>query len=241
NANYNIRDYISTGTERKAFAGAWQPRLGFTWDLDEDGQFSLFGGYGRSYDRTQFDFIQQELAQGQAASRTFNFNNPGDTVNTCVPSATCIAWNPVYLTPAGREALVAGLPAGAGRELRFIKNDLKAPYSDQFSIGLRGRFGLLNAEIGMTHVASHDGFAYLLGNRRPDGSFFPATGNPDSPFGNPPAPFGSIIIGDNGIETRANTVYTKLTKRYTPSSPWSLDATYTYMYGEENRKFGEVF
>ncbi|RYD54903.1 MAG: TonB-dependent receptor [Sphingomonadales bacterium] len=241
NANYNIRDYISTGSERKAFKGAWQPRLGFTWDLDEEGQFALFGGYGRSYDRTQFDFIQQELAQGQAASRTFNFNNPGDTVNTCVPSATCIAWNPAYLTAAGRENLVAGLPAGAGRELRFIKNDLKTPYSDQFSLGVRGRFGLLNAEVGMSHVASHDGFVYLLGNRRPDGTFFPPSGNADSPFGNPPAPFGSIIIGDNGIETRANTVYTKLTKRYTPSSPWSLDATYTYMYAEENRQFGEVF
>ncbi|RYD68218.1 MAG: TonB-dependent receptor [Sphingomonadales bacterium] len=241
NANYNIRDYISTGSERKAFMGAFQPRLGFTWELDEEGRFALFGGFGRSYDRTQFDFIQQELAQGQAANRTFNFNNPGDTDNVCVPSATCIAWNPVYLTPEGREALVAGLPAGAGRELRFIKNDLKTPYSDQFSLGVRGRFGLLNAELGYSHVSSYDGFVYLLGNRRPDGSFFPATGNPDSPFGNPPSPFGSIIIGDNGLETRADTVYAKLTKRYTPSSPWSIDATYTYMKGEENRTFGEVF
>lgn len=241
NANFDINDYISTGSERKAFKGAWQPRLGFTYALDDEKRFAIFGGYGRSYDRTQFDFIQQELAQGLFAGRTFNFNNPGDTLNTCTPSATCIAWNPSYLTPEGRAALIAGLPVGAGRELRFIKNDLKTPYSDQFSLGVRGRFNLLDLEVGYSYVESKDGFAYVLGNRRPDGSFFPATGRPDAPFNQPPAPFGSIILGTNGIETRANTAYFKLTKRYTEFSPWSLDATYTFIDAEENRQFGETF
>lgn len=240
-ANYNINDYISTGKERKAFTGAFQPRIGFNFKLDEDGRFALFGGFGRSYDRTQFDFIQQELTQGTGASRTFNFNNPGDTVNVCTPSATCIAYNPVYQTAAGREALVAGLPAGAGRELRFIKNDLKMPYSDQYSLGVRGDFGLLNAEIGYSHVKSRDGFVYLLGNRRPGGLFFPATGNPDQPWGFPPAPFGNIIIGQNGLATNADTGFVKLIKRYTKASPWSIDATYTYTKANENRQFGEVF
>ncbi|WP_231728146.1 TonB-dependent receptor [Sphingopyxis sp. H050] len=241
NADYDIDDYISTGSERKAFKGAWQPRVGFTYALDDEKRFSIFGGYGRSYDRTQFDFIQQELSQGLFATRTFNFNNPGDTTNVCAPSATCIAWNPAYLTPEGRAALIAGLPVGAGRELRFINNKLKTPYSDQFSLGARGRFDLLDLEVGYSYVESKDGFAYLLGNRRANGTFFPATGNPDSPFGFPPAPFGSIIIGTNGIETRANTAYFKLTKRYTQFSPWSLDATYTFTDAEENRQFGETF
>ena len=244
NADYDINDYISTGSERKAFTGAWQPRVGFTYEIDEEGRFAVFGGYGRSYDRTQFDFIQQELIQGLYATRTFNFNNPGDGDNVCTPSATCIPWDPVYLTQAGRDALLATLPPGTGGELRFIKNDLKMPYSDQFSLGVRGRFNLLDAEIGYSYVKSHDGFAYLLGNRNADGSFFvinPTTGNPGSPFGSPPAPFGSIIIGTNGIETRANTAYLKLSKRYTIASPWSLDATYTFTDAEENRQFGEVF
>lgn len=241
NANYDINDYISTGNERKAFKGAWQPRLGFTYALDEEKRFAIFGGYGRSYDRTQFDFIQQELAQGLFASRTFNFNNPGDTDNVCAPSATCIAWDPAYLTPEGRAALVAGLPPGAGRELRFIKNDIKTPYSDQFSLGVRGRFNLLDLEAGYSYVESKNGFAYVLGNRRPDGSFFPPTGNADSPFGFAPSPFGAIILGTNGIETRANTAYFKLVKRYTEFSPWSLDATYTFTDAEENRQLGETF
>ena len=133
------------------------------------------------------------------------------------------------------------MPAGAGRELRFIENDLKVPYSDQLSLGVRGRFDLLEAEVGYSHVESKDGFAYLLGNRRPDGTFFPPTGNTGSPFGFPPSPFGSIIIGTNGLETTADSAYLKLDKRYTPASPWSLTATYTYTEAEENRQFGETF
>jgi len=241
NADFDIRDFISTGKERKAFKGAWQPRVGFTYALDEDKRFAIFGGYGRSYDRTQFDFIQQELGQGLFAGRTFNFNNPGDTTNVCQPSLTCIPWDPVYLTPEGRADLIADLPPGAGRELRFIKNDLKVPYSDQFSLGARGRFNLLDVEVGYSYVTSKNGFAYILGNRRPDGSFFPPTGSADSPFGFAPSPFGSIILGTNGIETKANTAYFKLTKRYTEFSPWSLDATYTFTDAKENRKFGETF
>ena len=241
-ANYNIADYISTGNNREAFKGAWQPRLGFTYTFDEAGRFAVFGGYGRSYDRNQFDFLQQELAQGQAASRTFNFLNSGLPVGEqCVASPTCIAFNPAYLTEAGRNALVAGLPAGAGRELRFIRNDLKMPYSDQFSLGARARFQLIETEVGYSHVLSRDGFVYTLGNRRPGGLFFPATGAPDSPFGFPPSPFGSIIIGSNGIATNADTAYAKFIKRYTQASRWSLDATYTYTQATENRKFGETF
>ena len=240
NANYDINDYISTGSEREAFMGAIQPRIGFSYELDDASRFVIFGGYGRSYDRNQFDFLQQEIAQGLASNRTFNFIT-GDPDNTCTPSPTCVPFDPIYLTPEGREQLIANAPAGAGRELRFINNDLKVPYSDQFSLGLRGRFNLLDAEVGYSHIESKDGFAYLLGNRRPDGSFFPPTGNPGAPFGDPPRPFGSIIIGTNGLETSADSAYLKLNKQYTQTSPWSLTTTYTFTLAEENRQFGETF
>ncbi len=243
NANYDINDFISTGSEREAFMGAIQPRIGFSYELDEDRRFVIFGGYGRSYDRNQFDFLQQEIAQGLASNRTFNFIT-GDPANTCTPSPTCIPFDPIYLTPEGRQQLIDGAPAGAGRELRFIDNDLKVPYSDQFSLGMRGRFNMLDAEVGYSHIESKDGFAYLLGNRQPDGSFFvinPDTGVPGSPFGFPPSPFGSIIIGTNGLETRADSAYLKLNKNYSQTSPWSLTATYTFTLAEENRAFGETF
>lgn len=242
NANYDINDYISTGDNRKAFTGAIQPRIGFSYAIDEDRRFVAFGGYGRSYDRNQFDFLQQESSVGAFTTRTFNFIT-GDPNNTCNPSPTCVPFNPVFLTEAGRAQLVAGAEAGGGRELRFINNDLKVPYSDQFSIGLRSQLTpLFNVEVGFRHIESKDGFAYLLGNRRPDGTFFPPPpAVPGSPFGFAPRGFGSIIIGTNGLKTSEDAAHLKLEKRYTQASPWNLTATYTYTEAEENRSFGEVF
>ena len=241
NADYDIDDYISTGEEREAFLGAFQPRVGFSYLLDEEGRFSVFGGFGRSYDRNQFDFLQQEISQGSYATRTFNFLT-GDPTRECDPSPTCVPFDPIYLTRQGRELLLANTPFGTGgRELRFINNDLEVPYSDQFSLGVRGNLNLYELELGYRHIDSKDGFAYLLGNRRPDGTFFPANAPPNSPFGFPPPGYGSIIIGTNGLETREDVAHAKLTKRYTEFSPWSLTATYTYTEAEENREFGETF
>jgi hypothetical protein len=47
-----IADYISTGSNRKPFTGAWQPRIGFSYDLNGDRSSVIFGGFGRAYDRT---------------------------------------------------------------------------------------------------------------------------------------------------------------------------------------------
>ncbi|BCA61420.1 TonB-dependent receptor [Sphingomonas sp. HMP9] len=176
--------------------------------------------------------------------RTFNFIG-NDSLNPCVPSQTCIAWNPVYLTDAGRQQLTSSA-AGGGRAIVMMNNDLKLPYADQFSLGLRGRFSPVELEVGFTHIASNDGFAFLLGNRRPDGSFFfndPASVSdvPQSPFTYSPNGYGSIILGTNGLKTNSDAVYFKLTKTYSAASPWSIDATYTYTQADENRQFGETY
>lgn len=243
-ADYNINDFISTGNNRKAFMGAIQPRVGFTYRVDEEGRFTVFGGFGRSYDRNQFDFLQQELSVGAFQQRTFLFQG-ANVLNQCTPSSTCIPWNPIYLTAEGR-AQLASSSTGGGRELRFINNELKMPYSDQFSLGFRSRFNPIELEVGYQHISSRDGFVYLLGNRRPDGSFFapgstPQNPTPQSPFPFTPPGFGSILIGDNGLKTDADSAYVKLTKPYSPTSPWSLDATYTFTEASENRQFGETF
>lgn len=242
NVEYDINDYITDGTKRSPFKGAFQPRLGFTYQIMDRGQLVLFGGYGRSYDRNQFDFLAQEQSINAYSTRTFNFIT-GDPNNTCNPSPTCVAFNPIYLTPEGRAQLVAGAGAGGGRGIRLVNNDLKMPYSDQFSLGLRSDLtSLLNVEVGYRHIASRDGFAYLLGNRRPDGTFFtPPPAVPGSPFGFTPPGFGSIIIGTNGLKTDEDAIHFKLVKRYTEASPWNLSATYTYTDATENRAFGEVF
>ena len=243
NADYDINDFISTGSERKAFKGAFQPRIGFSYDLDEEGRYVVFGGYGRSYDRNQFDFLQLEISQPSFRTREFRFIT-GDPGNDCAPvSSTCVPWDPIYFTPEGRALLLAGTPGGrGGGELFFIDNDLKTPRSDQFSLGIRGRITpIWQLEAGYSYIIGKNGFGWLLGNRRPDGSFFPPNAPPDSPFCCAPPGFGAILLGTNGIETKAHTAYLKATKAYRPTSPWSLDATYTFTRAKENRQFGETF
>jgi hypothetical protein len=56
-----IGDYISNGSNRKAFTGAWQPRVGFSYDLNGDRNSVVFGGFGRAYDRTMANNALDEI------------------------------------------------------------------------------------------------------------------------------------------------------------------------------------
>ncbi len=64
----NIDDYIANGNSRKAFTGALAPRVGFSYDLLGNRNSVLFGGFGRSYDRTMannaLDEKQKNLQAG---------------------------------------------------------------------------------------------------------------------------------------------------------------------------------
>ncbi|MBY8826645.1 TonB-dependent receptor [Hephaestia mangrovi] len=244
NANYNLDDYISTGHNRHARTGEFQPRIGFTWDITPNGRFQLFGGYGRSYNRNQFDFISLENLQGSYKSVQYQFDT-GDPQHPCEAGGSCIAWDPAYLTQEGRDMLATST-SGGNREIDLLNNNLKVPFSDQFSIGVRGRFGRFHAEVGYTHVVSQDGFVWLLGNRRPDGTFFiPGSDNKSSasqPWQYQPPGFNNnLLLGTNGMTTKLDQPYIKLDKDYTKASPWSLAVTYTMSLAEENRQSGNQY
>ena len=57
----NINDFISTGSNRKAFKNAYQPRIGFSYDVFGDRETVVFGGFGRAYDRTIANAALDEL------------------------------------------------------------------------------------------------------------------------------------------------------------------------------------
>jgi outer membrane receptor protein involved in Fe transport len=47
----NINDYIGTGSNRHAPTNEFQPRLGLSFDINDDQRHVLFGGYARAHDR----------------------------------------------------------------------------------------------------------------------------------------------------------------------------------------------
>ena len=63
----NIADYVSTGSSRKAFKGAIQPRLGFSYDVTGDKNTVVFGGAGRAYDRTMANHMIDEMQKNTIA------------------------------------------------------------------------------------------------------------------------------------------------------------------------------
>ncbi|MDE2307116.1 MAG: TonB-dependent receptor, partial [Xanthomonadaceae bacterium] len=204
----NVNDYVSTGNNRSAPKNNFAPRLGFSYDLNGDEDHVIFGGIGRSYDRNLYEALQVEQTKSALSQPTIQFNTPLKPCTVGINS--CYAWNPAYLDIANLQALVAG--TNTGKEVDLVNNHIKTPYSDQFSIGMRNKIGDWNTSAAIARINSYDGLVYTLGNRYPDGSFWK---NGSQPWGNGIPGFGSLIIGNNGLETRTTQVLLSAEKPYT--------------------------
>ena len=236
----NVNDYIANGSSRSAKTDEWQPRLGFSYDLNGDQEHVFFGGLGRAYDRDSFDYLQLELSKATFPSYEVFFNSPNG--QSCDPATqgNCFNWDPSLYDINNLRSLVSA--TGGGREIDLLNNNLKVPYSDQLSIGMRNMVHLgaqdWNTSVTLSRIESKDGFAFILGNRRPDGSFW---GDGGQPWGFPVPGYGSLILGKNGIESNANLLLLSADKPYTKASGWGVTIAYTYTDADENRKFGEHY
>ncbi len=239
NSNINVDDYISTGSNRNTFKDAWQPRLGFSYDIGTDNNLVLFGGAGRAFDRNLFDNLQLEATKATFPTYRVNFDSE-DPQNNCDPAASnCVTWDPKYLTAQGLDDLLYA-DSGAGREVFMVSNELKTPYSDQFSLGVRSTLGDWGAEVSLSHIKSKDGFVWMLINRRPDGSFFEPGSTWGQPWGFGIPGFSNGLIGMNALESKADSLYIKLDKPKTDDY-WGVTVAYTYTDAQDRRKSGEVF
>ncbi|MET0498477.1 MAG: TonB-dependent receptor [Steroidobacteraceae bacterium] len=233
----DISGYISNGRNRKAFKDGIQPRLGFSFDLQDDQRHVIFGGAGRAYDRNVFDYLARETSKGTYPTYNRTFNT---STSPCAPGVgDCLAFDPSYYQPGALQALVAANPS-LGREFYMIKNDLKTPYSDQFSVGMRNRVLLGDTDwvtsAALSYIKSEDGIVFLLGNRWPDGTFrLPNTTWGGQPWSKGIPGYGSFFLGQNGLETRLKAVLLSAEKPYTPESGWSATLAYTYSDASENR------
>ncbi len=228
----NINDYISNGHNRHAYKGEWQPRLGFSYDLNGDEQHVIFGGAGRSYDRDLYDYLQLEQTKFTLGQGTFYFSTPDQPCK----GQPCVPWDNQYMSIAGLQTLTQF--SNAGQEYDAINNNLKVPYSDQFSIGMRNQLGDWNTSATVARINSYNGFVFTLGNRYPNGAFWQ---NGGQPWGNAIPGFGALILGSNGIETRTTQVLLSADKPYTRESGWGASIAYTYTNAKQNRSITEHY
>jgi len=208
-----LQDYISNGHNRDGYKGAIQPRLGFSLDVSKDGDQSttIFGGAGRYYDRTPFDWISQEELHSLVPNYTFLFSPGGVTPGT-------IAWDPSYLTPAGLNSLLASGAAGFSSEIDVVNNNTKPPHTDQFSLGIRQLMGDWTASLTLARVLGYDQFTWVW-NRLPEPGFV-LNQMPGSPYG--------VVLHNTDKKTQSSSVLISIDKPYTEASGWGVGLAYTY-------------
>ena len=236
----NINNYISNGHNRKAPKNEIQPRLGFSYDLNGDENHVIFGGAGRAYDRNLFDVISLENSKNALSEPTVYFENP-NAVGGCGPGQAdgnqCVVWDPKYLNAANLQ----GLGSGVG-EVDMFNNNLKAPYSDQFSIGMRNKLGDWNTSVSLARINQYNGIIGTLGNRYPNGKFYNYENFVNTQWGGAGVPgIGSLILFDNGKETRNTELLVSAEKPYTQESHWGMTVAYTYTHAKQNRLYSDGY
>ena len=227
---FNPADYITNG--RDAFAGAFQPRIGFSFDVFDDERTVIFGGAGRYYDRVGFNFAFDERFKPFQFNKEIFFSVAGGMrggVNT-------VAWNPTYLTPAGLDPLLAATP-GSG-EIFLINNDMEPPRTDQFNLGIRQKFGDFQTALTFAAGNTTNLFAWYIANAGSEtGDRF--SGPTPGSVGHPE--FRNLIFfGNNDAELTFRAMYLTVDKPFDTDSGWGMQFTYTLSESERNgtRDFG---
>lgn len=233
-AGININDYISNGHNRKNPGNEIAPRLGFSFDLNGDQRHVIFAALGRSYDRNVFGILQHETNKATLYVPTVQFKNAGNPgcLDTAPTTPNCVPWDDSYLTQAGLQSIA---PSSFG-EMHFMNNNLKAPYSDQFSIGMRNKLGDWRTSVTVAHIRSHDGLIATEANYFGDGTWWWYNSGPYAGYTglvNTPNGGQALFLFDNAKESRTTQLLISFEKPYTPESHWSANFAYTYSHALE--------
>ncbi|MDP3656213.1 MAG: TonB-dependent receptor [Brevundimonas sp.] len=221
---FDYTNYITNG--RDAFTGAFQPRIGFSYDVFGDERTVIFGGAGRYYDRIGFNFAFDERFKPTQFNKEIFFSQAGGMrggVNT-------VAWNPIYLTPAGLDPLLAAAP-GAG-EVFLIRNDAEPPRTDQFNFGVRQKFGDFQTALTLAYGKTENLFAWYIANAGSEtGDRFsgPTPGSVGFPE------FRNLIFHSNHDASQTfRAMYLTVDKPYNEADRWGMSFSYTLSDAERN-------
>jgi len=150
-----LENFLTSGrSDRPIFLGAWQPRLGASYDLRGDSRTVLFGGAGIYYDRNYWNTLFDEQFRRQFKVLNVSFRD------ACGPGtpANCVVWDARYFNPATLRTLAgtAGLP-----EVFLVKNDLKPPKTYQFSGGVRQAAGPALVTLSYNGIRGYNGMNFI--------------------------------------------------------------------------------
>ncbi|MFL6758785.1 TonB-dependent receptor domain-containing protein [Sphingomonas sp.] len=251
----NPEDYISNGHNRHPVWDEFQPRLGISYDVHGDRDLVLFGGAGRYYDRPLFIEGVIESLTNSSKIQNVTFcqafaGRPGG------PPANCVNFTPALLDPNNLRPIAAALASGQGGPVWVLPNKTKMPYSDQFDIGVRKRFGSIQTSLTYAHIESRNLFMFVRANFFANGWYtrFPVTNSAGaiigctnggdqfiSDYNSPPANFpncpavngqltgrsGRLDRGENDGKARLDALYLQIEKPFTDQSIWGFTEAVT--------------
>jgi len=235
----NVRDSLSTivpshyftdGTQRPAFTGAFQPRFGFSYALDDEGKTTVFGGVGLFYDRDVYNNALDEKFRRQWPIYGFNF----DTSST--PPPGFIKWDPSLMRRKALDSLIASGTAGRP-QIFLVDNNTRPPRSTQWSLGIRRVLGRWAASATYTGVRSYHGFTYGCGNlagATPDKQ-------PPNCFASPVPAYGPVFISHDDIRTWYDALYVKIERPYERTGATGWGAGLAWTFGKATKIGGDLF
>ncbi|HVS63095.1 MAG TPA: TonB-dependent receptor [Thermoanaerobaculia bacterium] len=215
--------YFTDGNDREGIYDMFAPRLGITWDAFANGRTILYGGWGRFYDRILYNNTLDERFRLQYSVGLFRFSEDGSPTTEGFPT---VAWQPRLLTIAGlQEILATGITGNP--EVFLIENETEAPYADQWNVGVRHSFGAagtrLIGSLAYGNVRSHNGFTFIRGDFRDDGTCCLTLVEG----------YSRLLLSNDDVRTWYDAIYVTLDKPFTSSSRWGGQLAYTYSDAEQ--------
>jgi hypothetical protein len=214
--------YFTDGNDRPPYLGAWQPRVGISYDLTGGGKHVLFGGYGRYSDRVIYNAGLDERFRLQYAVRTFQFSLDGAPRN----GQPTIVWNPSYQSVDGLNGLIASGIAPTP-EVFLIDNRTKPPVSNQFNVGLRTSVRGILLSGNYAGIRGRNFLTFLFGNRRADGTCCQTI----------PGVFTNILVSDTARKNWFDALYLTAEKPF--DKRWGFRVNYTL--GKAEAIGGDLF
>ena len=234
----NLKDYISTGSNRPSYKAAFQPRLGFSFDVSGNGNTLFTGAWGRYSDHVNLQDIYEEQHKQTWKYFQFCFTDPRSSAPP--DCGTPVPWKDSYLSRAGLESLIASGAAG-GPEIWFLQNSTKPPRTDQWNLGLHQRLGPYLFGVSYNNVRGYNGLIWF------PAATLDATPDKGDRFGHliRANGFGTILYSTDSRRTWYDAVFVTVERPFTAASNWGFTLAYTYanakQLGNENKIEGVDF
>ena len=229
-----------------------------------DRDLVIFGGAGRYYDRSLFIEGAIETLTNSNYIFPVIFCAPGGAqVGGTGSSATdCANFQSSYLTEPDQLRALALSQGKLGGSVSVLNNETRAPYSDQFDLGIRKKLGPVQVSLTLSHIRSHNIFQFVRANFYTNGWYTrflqtDATGNvigctdggdtwiqdfiPNSTYPACPAGGGQLAgfsgklnRGSNRASADYNAIYFTVEKPFTNDSTWGVQSSLTIQSARTN-------